>query len=162
MFGSDVCKVLCMLLIPVPSLAQQPDTIGEPLVALTGGLGVSYVGVGALGEFYLGQPHLSVLIGAGGLGETETTAGFVGASLGARGYTSASGSSLYLEVLGAYVVREDDSEVYGPAVLAGYRRVARSGFTYNVGVGAGRATDESVQPAFNIGFGYTWRRYRGR
>ncbi|UCG88422.1 MAG: hypothetical protein JSW71_07735 [Gemmatimonadota bacterium] len=162
MCGSHAATVLCILLIPVPCLAQQPDTIRQPRVALTAGLGVSYAGLGAVGELYLGQPRYSVLVGVGGLPETDATAGFVGASLGLRGYSGGSESRLYLEVTGAYLVEEGDGDIYGPAVLAGYAHVAPNGRTFNVGVGAGRATDESVQPAFNIGFGYTWGRYRPR
>jgi hypothetical protein len=153
---------VCMLLVPLPCLAQQPDSILEPRVSLTAGAGVSYAGFGASGELYLGQPWFSVLVGAGGIPASGATAGIGGVSLGVRGYSGRSGGRLYLEATGAYVVDNGDGEIYGPAVLVGYARVSRSGMTSYVGVGVGRATDGSTQPAFNIGIGYTWGRYRPR
>ena len=154
--------LLCMLLVPLPCLAQQPDSILEPRVSLTAGAGVSYAGFGASGELYLGQPWFSVLVGAGGIPAGGMTGGLAGASLGVRGYSGRSGGRLYLEATGAYVVQDGDGEIYGPAVLVGYARVKHSGMTTYVGVGVGRATDGSTQPAFNIGLGYTWGRYRPR
>lgn len=162
MCGSHATAVLCTLLIPVPCLAQQPDTIFQPVATVTAGLGVSYAGFGAVGELYLGQRWFSVLLGVGALPETDATAGLLGVSLGLRAYSGGSKNRFYLEVTGASLEQEGDRDIYGPAALAGYSHIADDGRTFNVGVGAGRATDGSTQPAFNIGFGYTWGRYRPR
>jgi len=138
-----------------PVQAQQPDTIRQPTVAVTGGFGVSYAAFGVLGELYLLHPRFSFLVGVGGVA-TEWGS-FLGTSLGMRGYSSGRKRRFYLEATGFYyLLSSDDYTVYGPAALVGYAYLASSGRTFNVAVGVGRGASGSIAPALNIGFGHTW------
>jgi hypothetical protein len=143
--------------VPAPVHAQQWDTIRQPTVAVTAGLGVSYVALGVLAELYLLHQRSSFLVGAGGFPGGDWAPYFLGVSLGLRGYGPGRKHRLYLEATGFYyLLSSDEYTVYGPAALVGYANVASSGRTFNVAVGVGRGVDGSIAPALNIGIGYTW------
>lgn len=141
-----VFAIVLTALGPAALRAQVPDEPERRTFRLTAGLGVSYVGLGLLGEMKLRRAPISILVGAGAV----PTYGILGASAGLRVYPISS-ASLYMEVMGALV-----PEAYGPAGLVGIARGGPSQSTYNVAVGVGRQVPGSWGFALDIGFGWTW------
>jgi len=121
---------------------------------VTGGVGVSYGGLGVLGELHIKHSPTSVLVGAGGVPGWA----FAGASAGLRVYSGRGPNRLYVEATGAYLISPSGAEtdVYGPAILIGYAHIASRGVTFNSAIGGGRRADNKVGVALNIGVGFTW------
>ena len=143
------CLLTVLLLPVIPAAAQEP-----PRAAVTGGVGVSYGGLGVLGELHIKHSPTSVLVGAGGVPGWA----FAGASAGLRAYSGRGPNRLYVEAMGAYLISPSGAEtdVYGPAILIGYAHIASRGVTFNSAIGGGRRADNKAGVALNIGVGFTW------
>lgn len=141
--------VLALLAVPaLPVDAQETADAPERRWAVTGGLGVSYAGLGATAEFDLWPRRISGVAGVGGF------PGWIplGLVAGLRFRLRGARDPIYVQLSGAHFGGDD---LYGPALQIGRSNDSRRG-TLHFAAGAGRAIDGSITFAFDVGYGFYW------
>ena len=175
---ADAFLVTLALLAGSPSglsAADERATHGEgspvPVATVLGGM--KDFDVGVQGEYYLGRGRFSLLAGVGYvLPDPDEDRLPEGASLSAGGriFTSGLRNRGFLELsygplVRGFTLRQDQSVdpamIYGPSLLLGYQRVAKSRLTLLAAGGVGYArwaeADETyVSFELRLGVGYTW------
>lgn len=143
--------------------------LGVPSYAVTAGFGNVMGWIGAAGEYFLADAHMSVIGGAGYLPLDQAAGSFpLGFGGGLRGYfggprhqalIEASFSLIYVDGTSFGPVTIESHQHYGPGVAAGYRLTTTSGFHFEASAGPGWSVDDGqVEPVGSLAIGYTWRR----
>ena len=111
-----------------PVTAQAPADAPERRWAVTGGLGMSYAGLGVAGEFDLWPRRVSGVVGVGGF------PGWIplGLAGGLRFRLRGVRDPIYAQLSGAYF---DNGDLYGPALQIGRSNDSRRG-TLHFAIGA--------------------------
>lgn len=131
-----------------PVGAQAPAAVPARRWAVTGGMLVSYAGLGVAGEVDLWPRRISGVVGVGGF------PGWIpfGLAGGLRFRLRGPRDPIYVQLSGVYF---DNGDLYGPAVQIGRSNDSRRG-TLHFALGAGRAVNGSITPAFDVGYGFYW------
>ena len=174
-------RLLLLVLAPVAStpLVAQPAATTESRAprqaTVAAGFGADFGWAGVQTAFYFLGDRASVFFGIGGTPDLNDNTSGVTAAAGVRAFLPGSLRQWFVEANVSRMPDKLESQavctltcapvsqtVYGPGILAGYQYSAATGLTLIASVGAGYSPAKglepaSIEPRYNLGFGFTWR-----